>query len=150
MIFLFKFEYLNSHKMENHLWNHLRGQICPVSTVGWPLLSGYKTFVIVWWCKSDFSHLKRTWTLPFGNECFVPIFQGYFRGSGAHQDSCGLYHSHHICTCVDVLKFGHQFLISNNCLPNPKNYAFSRKTFTDSWLLMYHVNSYYCVVGTLS
>jgi len=31
----------NSHKMENHLQNHSRGKICPVLTVGWPMLSGF-------------------------------------------------------------------------------------------------------------
>ena len=40
----------NSHKIENHLQNHLKGQICPVSTVGWFLFSG---FVVKGW-KSDF------------------------------------------------------------------------------------------------
>ena len=36
--------------MENHLQNHAKGQICPVLTVGWPMLSG---FVVEGW-KSDF------------------------------------------------------------------------------------------------
>ena len=31
----------NFHKMKNHLQNHLKGQICPVSIVGWSILSGF-------------------------------------------------------------------------------------------------------------
>ena len=40
----------NFHKMKNYFRNHLRGQICPVSTVGWPLLYG---FLVEGW-KLDF------------------------------------------------------------------------------------------------
>ena len=40
----------NSHKIENHLQNHPKGQIYPVLTIGWPMLSG---FVVEDW-KLDF------------------------------------------------------------------------------------------------
>ena len=39
--FSLRFNIFNSQKMKNHLQNHLRGQIYPVSTVGWPLLFGF-------------------------------------------------------------------------------------------------------------
>ena len=38
------------YKMKNHLWNHPKGQTCPVSTIGWHSLSG---FIVEDW-KSDF------------------------------------------------------------------------------------------------
>ena len=41
--------------MQNHLQNHPKGQICPVLTVGWPMLSG---FVVEGW-KSDFCDSSR-------------------------------------------------------------------------------------------
>ena len=41
--------------MQNHLQNHPNGQICPVLTVGWHLLSD---FVVKGW-KSDFCHSSR-------------------------------------------------------------------------------------------
>ena len=41
--------------MQNHLQNHPRGQICPVLTVGWPMLSD---FVVEGW-KLDFCDSSR-------------------------------------------------------------------------------------------
>ena len=41
--------------MQNHLQNHSKGQICPVLTVEWPMLSG---FVVEGW-KSDFYDSSR-------------------------------------------------------------------------------------------
>ena len=41
--------------MQNHLQNHSKDQICPVLTVGWPMLSG---FVVEGW-KSDFCDSSR-------------------------------------------------------------------------------------------
>ena len=41
--------------MQNHLQNHSKGQICPVLTVGWPMLSG---FIVEGW-KSDFCDNSR-------------------------------------------------------------------------------------------
>jgi len=41
--------------MQNHLQNHPKGHICPVLTVGWPMLSG---FVVKGW-KSDFCNSSR-------------------------------------------------------------------------------------------
>ena len=41
--------------MENHLQNHLKGQICPVLTVGWPMLPDF----VVEGCKSDFCDSSR-------------------------------------------------------------------------------------------
>ena len=45
------------HKIENHIWNHLRGQICPVSSVrGFNVED--QTFMIVRGCKLDFFKKK--------------------------------------------------------------------------------------------
>ena len=41
--------------MQNHLQNHPKSQICPVLTLGWPMLSG---FVVEGW-KSDFCDSSR-------------------------------------------------------------------------------------------
>ena len=41
--------------MQNHLQNHPKGQICPILTVGWPMLSG---FTVEDW-KSDFYDSSR-------------------------------------------------------------------------------------------
>ena len=48
--FILNLNIFNYHKIENYLRNHLKGQICLVSTVGWSLLSG---FVVKGW-KSNF------------------------------------------------------------------------------------------------
>jgi hypothetical protein len=39
--FFKKFEYFNFHKMENYLQSHPKGQIYPVSIVGWSVLSNF-------------------------------------------------------------------------------------------------------------
>ena len=49
--------------MQNHFQNHPKGQICPVFTVGWPMLSG---FVVEGW-KSDFCDSSRVKIILFPN-----------------------------------------------------------------------------------
>ena len=48
----------NFNKMKTHIWNHLKGQTCPVSTVGWSSLSCY---VVKGW-QSNFCNSLRVWT----------------------------------------------------------------------------------------
>ena len=86
----------NSHKIENHLQNHPRGQICPVLTVGCPMLSGFvvedwkSNFAIVIGCKPDFFKKICTMTdysIPSGlvakqkqwavkEACWAPLIRG--------------------------------------------------------------------------
>ena len=70
--------------MQNHLQNHSKGQICPVLTVGWPMLSG---FIVEGW-KSDFCDSSRVKIRLF--PCKYKSIIGY---AGLKQ--------HQFCLCFD-------------------------------------------------